>query len=168
MTLFRNIIATAFLLVACISCQSRKDPIAQLQDQLRRDSIALDDIQQKYPEHIWTNFRWCDSMLAFVPEEQVDEYFDILNLAQAYLRQFDETLPVMKNTINYTQQQLINLQNDINTHFIDDSLAAVYLNDEIAVADTLHNRVLYFQDRLSQQDKELQSLRKSIRKAASK
>ena len=74
----------------------------------------------------------------------------------------------MKKTLSYTQQQLVNLQNDIDTHFINDSLAAVYLKDETAVADTLHNRILYFQDRLSKQDKELQSLKKTIRKAASK
>ena len=107
-------------------------------------------------------------MLACIPEEQVDECFDVLNLAQAYLRQFDETLPVMKHTLSYTKQQLNNLQNDIDTHFINDSLAAIYLKDETAVADTLHNRILYFQDRLSQQDNELQTLRKTIRKAASK
>lgn len=107
-------------------------------------------------------------MLAFIPENQVNESFDVLNLSQAYLHQFDEMLPIMKKTLSYTQQQLVNLQNDIDTHFINDSLAAVYLKDETAVADTLHNRILYFQDRLSKQDKELQSLKKTIRKAASK
>ncbi len=168
MRLFRNFIAIAFLLLACLSCQSRKEPIAQLQEQLKRDSIALNELQQQYPERIRADFRWCDSMLAFIPENQVNESFDVLNLSQAYLHQFDEMLPIMKKTLSYTQQQLVNLQNDIDTHFINDSLAAVYLKDETAVADTLHNRILYFQDRLSKQDKELQSLKKTIRKAASK
>ena len=107
-------------------------------------------------------------MLLFVPEGQVNDYFDALNLAQAYLYQFDEMLPIMERDLSYTRQQLVNLQNDIDTHFISDSLAAIYLKDEAAVADTLHNRILYFQDRLSKQNKEMQSLKKNIRKATSK
>ena len=136
--------------------------------QLEKDSMALEKIQQQYPERMQANFRWCDSMLQFIPEEQIDECFDVLNLAQAYLQQFNEMLPVMENTLSYTKQQLSNLQSDIDTRYINDSIAAIYLKDEIAVADTLHNRILYFQDRLSQQDKELISLKETISKAAIK
>ncbi|MBR3709922.1 MAG: hypothetical protein IKM99_03040 [Bacteroidales bacterium] len=171
MTSFRKIFTAiiSFLLLVGSACQSKKaDSIPQLLRQLEKDSIALEKIQQHYPARMQTNFRWCDSMLQFIPEEQIGECFDVLNLAQAYLRQFDETVPVMKHTLSYTKQQLTNLQNDIDTKFISDSLAAIYLNDEIAVADTLHNRILYFQDRLSQQDKELTSLMGTISKATSK
>ena len=107
-------------------------------------------------------------MLQYLPADQVDTYFEDLNLAQAYLSQFDEMLPVMRRDLAYIQQQLNNLKNDLDTHYISDSLGMVYLNDEIASADTLHNRVLYFQDRLSSQDNTLQSLKTSIRKATSK
>lgn len=168
MTSFRNIIAVTFLLLACLSCQSRKEPIARLQEQLSRDSVTLCEIQQKYPDNIRSNFRWCDSMLQYLPQEEIDECFETLNLAQAYLSQFDEMLPVMQHDLSYTRQQLVNLKKDIDTHFINDSLAAIYLADETAVADTLHNRILYFEDRLSHQDKELKTLRKTISKATSK
>ena len=107
-------------------------------------------------------------MLAFVPEDQINEYFDILNLAQAYLGQFDEMLPIMNKDMGYIQHQLSLLQNDIDTHYISDSLANEYLNDEKASADTLHYRVLYFQDRLSQQDKALRELKKTLGKVISK
>ena len=107
-------------------------------------------------------------MLQYLPENQINECFPVLNLAQAYLNQFDEMLPVMQRTISYSQQQLSNLQNDLDTHYINDSLASVYLADEIAVADTLHHRILYFEDRLSNQEKELKTLRKTISKATSK
>lgn len=107
-------------------------------------------------------------MLQYLPEEKIEESFEVLNLAHAYLSQFDEMLPVMQHDLSYTQQQLVNLKNDIDTHFINDSLATIYLADETAVADTLHNRILYFQDRLSRQDKELKTLRKTISKATSK
>ena len=154
--------------MASFACQSRKEPIQQLQDQLANDSVALQKLQNNYQERLWSDFRWCDSMLQYVPKEQVGDYFEHLNLAQAYLRQFDEMLPVMRHDLSYTRQQLVHLQNDLDTHYLSDSLAAVYLADEAAVADTLHNRVLYFQDRLSQQDKALKALRKTISKAAAK
>ena len=166
MTSSRKILYIAFLLLACLSCQSRKEPIAQLQDQLTDDSIALKKLQDNYQERLWADFRWCDSMLQYIPKEQVDEYFKSLNLAQAYLSQFDEMLPVMQQTISYTRQQLKSLKNDIDTHYLKDSIAAAYLDDEAAVVDTLHYRVLYFQERLAQQDKALNSTKKSIRKAA--
>ncbi len=168
MTSFRNLLALAFLLLACIACQSRKEPIAQLQEQLKQDSIALDKLQDNYQERLQEDFQWCDSMLLYVPKEHVNEYFDMLNLAQAYLRQFNEMLPVMRRDHAYIRQQLRNLQNDLSTHYISDSLSMVYLNDETASADTLHHRVLYFQDRLSTQDQALQSLKESIRKDISR
>ena len=168
MTSFRNLLALAFLLLACIACQSRKEPIAQLLEQLKQDSIALDKLQYNYQDRLQEDFQWCDSMLLYVPKEHVNEYFDILNLAQAYLRQFNEMLPVMRRDHAYIRQQLRNLQNDLSTHYISDSLGMVYLNDETASADTLHHRVLYFQDRLSTQDQALQSLKESIRKDISR
>lgn len=154
--------------MACLSCQSRKEPIALIQKQLKQDGIALDKMEADYQPRLQNNFLWCDSMLQYVPEAYIDEYFDVLNLAQAYLQQFDAVLPVMRHDMVYIQQQLANLQNDLDSHYISDSLGMVYLNDERASADTLHNRVLYFQDRLSTQDKALRSLKKSIRKVASK
>lgn len=154
--------------MACIACQSRKEPIAQLQEQLKQDSIALDKLQDNYQERLQEDFQWCDSMLLYVPKEHVNEYFDMLNLAQAYLRQFNEMLPVMRRDHAYIRQQLRNLQNDLSANYISDSLGMVYLNDETASADTLHHRVLYFQDRLSTQDQALQSLKESIRKDISR
>ena len=154
--------------MACCSCQSRKEPIEQLQEQLKRDSIALDKMQADYQQRLWADFLWCDSMLQYVPKERIDEYFEVLNLAQAYLNQFDEVLPVMRRDHAYIRQQLSSLQRDLETHYISEELGKTYLKDETASADTLHNRVLYFQDRLYNQDQALQSLKKSIRKVASR
>ena len=168
MTSFRNTIAVLFLLLACCSCQGRKEPFARLQEQLRRDSVTLSEIQRNYPESIRSNFRWCDSMLQYLPQEKINECFDVLNLAQAYLSQYEEMLPVMQRDLRYTRQQLTNLKNDLDSQYLSDSLAAVYLADETAVADTLHYRILYFQDRLSHQEKALKKLRKTISKAAVK
>ena len=168
MTSFRKIITVVFLLLACLSCQSRKEPIAQLKEQLCRDSVTLSKIEQQYPESIRTNFEWCDSMLQYIPQEQINDYFETLNLAQAYLNQFDEMLPVMKRDLSYSRQQLTYLQHDLDTHYVEDSLAQAYIADETAVVDTLHYRIIYFQDRLSKQDQELKALRKTLSKAVSK
>ncbi len=154
-----------FLLLASLACQSRKAPIDQLHDQLTSDSIALQKLQDNYQERLWADFRWCDSMLQYLPKEAINDYFESLNLAQAYLNQFDEMLPVMQQDISYTRRQLVNLKKDIDTHYLSDSLASVYLKDETAVADTIHERIRYFQDRLSQQDQSLSDTKKSISKA---
>ena len=157
------------MLLALSSCADKaENPFTKLHQQLDRDSLALNKIEQQYPEKIRTDFHWCDSMLQYVPQESVDAFFDTLNLAQAYLHQFDEMLPIMRHDLSYIRKQLINLQYDIDHHFLNDSLSALYLEEETASADTLHYRVLYFQDRLPKQDKALQSLKKDLRKAASK
>ena len=157
------------MLLALSSCADKaENPFTKLHRQLDRDSLALNKIEQQYPEKIRTDFHWCDSMLQYVPQESVDAFFDTLNLAQAYLHQFDEMLPIMRHDLSYIRKQLINLQYDIDHHFLNDSLSALYLEEETASADTLHYRVLYFQDRLPKQDKALQSLKKDLRKAASK
>ena len=168
---FRNLIIIAsVLLLAFTACESRTEAISipQLQKQLNKDSIALQDLQVRYQTPLNKDFRWCDSMLPFIPQEQAEDCFETLNLTQAYLSQFEQMLPVMKRDLAYIKHQLICLQNDIDTHYVSDSLAQVYLQDEAASADTLHYRIEYFQDRLSQQSKALQSLKKNIRKASKK
>lgn len=154
------------------SCGSRTDKadasIPGIRKQLRQDSITLQQLQDRYQQPLRDQFRSCDSLLAFVPEERINEFFDVLNLAQAYLGQFDDMLPVMRHDMAYIQQQLTNLQNDIDTHYLSDSLANKYLLDEKASADTLHHRVIYFEDRLSQQEKALKELKKTMGKATTK
>ena len=157
------------MLLALASCGDKTvSPFDKLHRQLDRDSLSLNELQQRYPEKIRTDFRWCDSMLQYVPEKEVANYFDILDLAQAYLNQFDEMLPVMRKDLSYIRRQLVNLQYDIDHQLVSDSLSTVYLNDETAAADTLHYRVLYFQDRLPKQDKALQSLKKDLLKVSRK
>ena len=157
------------MLLALSSCADKaENPFAKLHRQLDRDSLALNDIQQQYPPKIRADFHWCDSMLQYVPQQHIDAFFDTLNLAQAYLQQFDEMLPIMRHDLSYIRTQLVNLQYDLDHQLVTDSLFALYLQDESDAADTLHYRVLYFQDRLPKQDQALRSLKKNIRKVASK
>ena len=173
MTSFRNriiAVGSVLLLAACGSrtVQAPDNSIPGIRTQLQKDSVALQALQDRYQQPLREQFRWCDSMLAFIPEEQVNDYFDVLNLTQAYLGQFDEMLPVMRNDLAYINQQLDLLQQDIETHYLSDSLAQEYLKDEKASADTLHYRIQYFEDRLSQQEKAIKKTRKDLGKAVSK
>ena len=157
------------MLLALTSCGDKtENPFTQLNRQLDRDSLSLLEIQQRYPEKLWADFHWCDSMLQYLPEENIQNCFDALNLAQAYLGQFDVMLPIMNRDLSFIRRQLVNLQYDIEHQLVSDSLSAIYLQDETAAADTLHYRVLYFQDRFSQQEKALHSLKKDIRKQTAK
>ena len=158
----------AFLLLSGCTRGSKNagiTSIPQLQQQVSLDSLALHELKVRYQDPLQADFLWCDSMLAFVNEQEVEGYFNTLNLAQAYLNQFNAMLPTMNHDIAYLQEQLTNLQNDLDTHYLNDSLASLYFEDEKAVADTLHHRILYFEDKLAQQSMALQTLKKNLCKA---
>ena len=163
----RNKVTTAltlFITLAFCACQNQSvnSEIKKLQKQAKKDLKELQNIEKEYYTKVNDDYRFCDSMLQFVPKEKIEEYFNTLNLAQAYLIQFQEVKPLMKKKFDYSQQQLGSLLNDISTNYISDSLANAYLSDEQKVADTLHEQILYFKDRLSAQKKELNTLKKAL------
>ncbi len=160
---------TAFALtfvIALASCacqkQSTTSEIKELKKQLENETKQLQKIEKENCAEIRENCHFCDSMLQFAPKEKIEAYFEKLNLAQAYLLQFNEMKPVMEKKFDYAQQQLDNLMNDITSNYINDSLANIYLSDEQKVADTLHEQLLYFEDRLGLQKKELNSLKQTL------
>lgn len=157
-------IATFAIALASCSCQkqSATSEIKKLQKQLKTEKKEIQNIENEYSAKINDDYHFCDSMLQFAPKEKLEEYFNTLNLAQAYLQQFKEVKPVMEKKFDYTQQQLESLLNDISTKYINDSLANEYLSDERKVADTLHEQILYFKDRLSSQKKELSTLKETM------
>ena len=163
----RNKVTTAltfFIALSFCACQnpSVSSEIKKLQKRTEADMNELQNIEKEYYTKVNDDYRFCDSMLQFVPKEKIEECFNTLNLAQAYLIQFHEVKPIMKKKFDYSQQQLESLLNDISTNYINDSLAKVYLFDEQKVADTLHEQILYFKDRLSSQEKELNKLKETL------
>ena len=153
--------ATALTFSSCQE-QTTITEIKKLQKQLQTETKNLQDIEKEYCTELNDNCRFCDSMLQYAPKEKIEEYFGTLNLAQAYLVQFNELKPIMEKKFDYSQQQLENLLKDISTNYINDSLAAAYLSDEQKVADTLHEQILYFENRLSSQKKELNTLKETL------
>ncbi len=163
-----NTLRLAFLLAAIMlvapCCKQKSNPTTQqielVKRQVSADREALHEIESvDYPQ-LEDDFYHCDSMLQYVDQETAVQQFDKLNLAKAYLIQFQETLPRMQADIDSSLLQLDRLEADANSHYLSDSLVLVYLQEEKDIANRLHEQVLYFKDRLGNSQKELDILSK--------
>lgn len=157
------VIVIAYLLL--VGCHSEPKTTAEKIDALKRqvesDAKALKTIEDKYVTPLQRDFLFCDSLLQYMSQEQMDANFETLNLTHAYLLQFSSVQPGMVQKMGYVTLQLDRLKSDLESQFVSDSLAQIYLNTESMVADTLHNQVVYFQDRLSQCQKDLNVVKKT-------
>lgn len=163
-----NTLRLAFLLAAIMlvapCCKQKSNPTTQqielVKRQVSADREALHEIESvDYPQ-LEDDFYHCDSMLQYVDQETAVQQFDKLNLAKAYLIQFQETLPRIQADIDSSLLQLDRLEADANSHYLSDSLVLVYLQEEKDIANRLHEQVLYFKDRLGNSQKELDILSK--------
>lgn len=163
-----NTLRLAFLFAAIMlvapCCKQKSNPTTQqielVKRQVSADREALHEIESvDYPQ-LEDDFYHCDSMLQYVDQETAVQQFDKLNLAKAYLIQFQETLPRMQADIDSSLLQLDRLEADANSHYLSDSLVLVYLQEEKDIANRLHEQVLYFKDRLGNSRKELDILSK--------
>ena len=101
------------------------------------------------------DFYCCDSLLQYLPEEELDAAFPKLQLVDAYIQQFKETQPVMQAEMDSTLVRLDLLKADVETHYLADSLVTIYVEDETQQVERLSNQVAYFKDRLGNCRKEL-------------
>lgn len=146
-TLFAWIAALALL----ASCQPKaQDSFAILKKQLDSYSEALDKLEEHSRTELQKDFMACDSMLQYLHPEEMDEAFEQIQLAGAYLAQFKAMYPLMKSRIEYTHTQLDKLKADAETHYLSDSLVTFYLADEAKSVDTMAAQLDYFTDRLAQ------------------
>lgn len=154
-----------YLALALCACNERQPStfkkIENLKRQVETDASTLQKIEESDFPALNKAFRCCDSMLQYLDSTQWDKQFQQLNLTQAYLQQFAEISPEMHKKIDYSLLQLDRLKKDIEDQYITDSLASVYLTTEIQVADTLHYRILYFQEKFTECDKALKNLKKT-------
>ena len=136
------------------------EKIDQLQQQVQADALTLQNITNKDFAKIQNDFHYCDSMLQYLDEKQVDDHFNKLNLTQAYILQFKGVKPVMEKKMDFVVQQLSNLKSDAESHYLSDSLVLVYLETENKVADTLHAQVEYFKDSFHKCQETLNQMKK--------
>lgn len=164
----RNLIIAFFAstLVGILgSCQNQPQTLVgqidQLKQQVVADSTALYKLKTVDYQQLNTDFVYCDSLLQYLSQEEVEAVFGTLNLTQAYLHQFGEVHPVMTQKTRFLLLQLDLLKADTESQYLSDSLAHAYLDDENRVADTLHNQVAYFKDRFDQCQKGLKTFKKN-------
>lgn len=157
------LIAISLALFAACTSQPKSitEKIDTLKQRVTTDSETLQNIESKDFARLQKDFVYCDSLLQHLSPEQVEASFEHLNLTQAYLVQFSEVKPVMKRKMDYVIQQLDNLKADVESQYLNDSLANIYFETENRVADTLHAQLEYFQDRFKSCQESLNNLKKS-------
>jgi hypothetical protein len=150
--------------IALAACQSAPktdlERIDDLKKQVQADAKTMDELATKDFVQIEKDFFACDSMLQYMQPEEIDEVFQQLQLVDAYINQFKQTRPIMQADMDSTLLQLDNLKADIKTHYLSDSLAAVYLDSETQHVTLLNNQVEYFKDRLGSCKNDLKNIKK--------
>lgn len=145
------------------SCQTEPktdlEKIEALKKQVKADAQSLDQLEANEFKHLERDFIACDSLLQYLHPEAIDEAFEQLQLTKAYIEQFKVTQPSIKADIDSTLYRLDCLGNDVTSHFISDSLTAIYLEDETQHAELLSNQLNYFKDRFSTCQNELNVLK---------
>lgn len=134
--------------------------IDALKKQVQADAKTLGELEANTLVQLQSDFVACDSMLQYLHPEEVDEVFQQLQLVDAYIKQFKETRPTIQADMDSTLIQLDNLKSDIETHYLSDSLAAVYLETETQHVTRLSNQVQYFKDRFNTCSKDLNGFKK--------
>ena len=150
--------------IALVACQSEPktdlEHIDALKKQVHTDAKTMDELAAKDLVQIEKDFFACDSMLQYLHPEEIEEVFQQLQLVDAYINQFKQMHPIMQADMDSTLIQLDNLKADIETHYISDSLAAVYLDSEAQHVTLLDNQVQYFKERLGSCKKDLKNFKK--------
>ena len=151
----------AALVGALASCQPEGlvGEIGALEKQVKTEAQALSQLEAKQLARLEKDFKACDSMLQYLHPEEVENRFQQLQLVGAYIEQFKATLPTMQADIDTTLLQLSRLKADIESHYLNDSLANIYLDDETQHVERLNNQVSYFKDRFESSQKELDAMK---------
>ena len=152
-------LAALLLLVGC-QPKTDLDRIDALKKQVNKDVKALNDLNTNTFVQLEKDFISCDSSLQFLPEEELDAVFEKLKLVDAYIQQFKMERPVMQAEMDSTLARLDLLRADAATHYLSDSLVAVYLEDETQQVEKLNSQVEYFKDRLGDCRKDLDNFKK--------
>ena len=152
-------IAVMLLLVGC-QPKTDLDKIDALKKQVNKDIKALNDLNDNSFVQLEKDFVSCDSLLQFLSKEELDAVFPKLQLVDAYIQQFKETRPVMQAEMDSTLVRLDLLKADAESHYLKDSLVAVYVADEAQQVEMLSSQVAYFKDRLGSCRKDLDNFKK--------
>ena len=158
-TLYTGWIAVIILLAGC-QPKTNIEKIDALKKQIGVSSKSLNELENKNFVQLEKDFITCDSLLQYMSTDAVNEAFQKLQLADAYIKQFKEVRPVMQAEIDSTLIRLDQLKADAESHYFSDSLVSVYINDETRQVNLLDNQIQYFKDRFETCQKDLNLLKK--------
>jgi hypothetical protein len=149
-------------LLLFVGCQPKTDldKIDALKKQVNKDVKALNDLNTNTFVQLEKDFIACDSSLQYLSEADLDAAFEKLKLVDAYIQQFKMEHPVMQAEMDSTLARLDLLRADAATHYLTDSLVALYLEDETQQVEKLNSQVEYFKDRLGNCRKDLDNFKK--------
>lgn len=149
-------------LLLLVGCQPKTDldKIDALKKQVNKDVKALNDLNTNTFVQLEKDFIACDSSLQYLSEADLDAAFEKLKLVDAYIQQFKMEHPVMQAEMDSTLARLDLLRADAATHYLTDSLVAIYLEDETQQVEKLSSQVEYFKDRLGNCRKDLDNFKK--------
>lgn len=148
------------LLAGCQSAPTTDlEKVEALKKQVQADAQALERLKDNEFVQLERDFIACDSLLQYMHPEAVDEAFQDLQLTKAYIEQFKMEQPNIQADIDSTLYRLDCLRTDIESHYLSDSLTAVYIDDETQHAEMLNNQVDYFKDRFGNCQNELNVLK---------
>ena len=150
------------VLMLLAGCQSKSDlnKIDALKKQVNKEAKALNDLNTNTFVQLEKDFFACDSALQYLPEEQLDNVFQKLQLVDAYIQQFKETRPIIQAEMDSTLLRLDLLRADAKSDYLSDSLVAVYIDAETQQVEKLSSQVAYFKDRLGNCRKDLDDFKK--------
>ena len=153
-------IAGIVALILLIGCQPKthSQKIKALKKQVEASAKTLKTLEEKDLPKLQNDFFTCDTMLQHLHPEEIDEIFPQLQLVDAYILQFKQTAPAIKADMDSTLIQLDNLKSDIETHYISDSLANIYVTAEAEHVELISNQVQYFKDRFGTCKKDLNDI----------
>lgn len=155
------LIVAALALAACQSePKTDLERVDALKKQVQDNAKTLNELENKEFAQLQKDFMSCDSMLQFLHPEEIEEVFQQLQLVGAYISQFKENCPMMRANIDTTLVQLDHLKSDIETHYLSDSLVAIYLDTESQHVTRINNQVEYFKDRFAGCKKDLKEFKK--------
>lgn len=157
--LFIGIAALSCTMAAC-QPKTLVDEIGTLEKEVKANAQALSQLKTKQLAQLEKDFIACDSMLQYLRPDEVDTRFQQLRLVGAYIEQFKAIRPAMQAEIDTTLLQLRRLKADIESHYLNDSMAGIYLADEAQHVERLSNQVNYFRDRFESSQKDLDGLKK--------
>ena len=149
-------------LILLMGCQPKTDldKIDALKKQVNKDIKALNELNANTFVQLEKDFLSYDSSLQNMSEKELDAVFEKLRLVNAYIQQFNMERPVMQAEMDSTLARLDLLRADAATHYLTDSLVAIYLEDETQQVEKLSSQVEYFKDRLGNCRKDLDNFKK--------